>query len=549
MSQDLFEAFSWETKAANKPQQQSSASFDFFGDFTSSTVQSSSIEPNPTKHQASNWNTTFNPSQNEDDWGDFEGSAAGNALSNQNEIDSMTAQAAGSVHDHRTNLNPSLSTTNYSKERESPFTAFTPAQTTATRDSNVLFDADDDVPSEEEAEDDDDDFGAFEGPGAVVSSPKRSVDLLGLDMGQLSPIVPKQKVLARENDLFGLDEVAEPPIMRSSTIKFQPTDPASQMYDTRKSEERSPGLITVASSKPAFKGSKQPAKPKAVEQDEPWDDFGAWDDTSAPSDSKSGSKDAVTLPPTISTAPVAADELPPRNIPPPAVLLATFPPIFLSAENDVFKPVSTQSQSAREKIFTDPKTIEFLKSYILLSVVCARVIAGRKSRWKRDTLLAQSMRIGPATSGKLGGMKVTSLDKAEATREDREVADVLRAWQRQVGRLKAAVADVKKGSGLDLGAVPDIRDTMPTRIANELDGGVRSSKPCGLCGLKREERVGKVDVDVQDSFGEWWIENASMHRGMDTFATNGSCSTLTFESMQKFLGRTRTHTQTTLMLV
>lgn len=31
-------------------------------------------------------------------------------------------------------------------------------------------------------------------------------------------------------------------------------------------------------------------------------------------------------------------------------------------------------------------------------------------------------------------------------------------------------------------------------------------KFCIICGLKREECVGKVDFEVEDSFGEWWVE-------------------------------------------
>ena len=152
---------------------------------------------------------------------------------------------------------------------------------------------------------------------------------------------------------------------------------------------------------------------------------------------------------------------------------------------------------------------------LALATVAGRVIAGRKTRWKRDTILAQSMRIGPSASS--GGLKLTSIDKAEAAKEDREVADALKAWQMQVGRLKSAVAEVKRVVGVEAGKIPELKDALAVRVAKEIEGGLKGNRPCALCGLKREERVLRVDFEVEDSFGEWWVENASMHRDCRNF--------------------------------
>lgn len=121
-------------------------------------------------------------------------------------------------------------------------------------------------------------------------------------------------------------------------------------------------------------------------------------------------------------------------------------------------------------------------------------------------------------------MKVTSIDRAEAQREDREVADVVKAWQGLVGRLRGAVAEVRKAVagtekiGMVEGlVVPEMRDVMAVRSVGAKEGGVVGVRACALCGLKREERVYKVDGEVFDGFGEWWVEGMEMHRACRNF--------------------------------
>lgn len=111
-------------------------------------------------------------------------------------------------------------------------------------------------------------------------------------------------------------------------------------------------------------------------------------------------------------------------------------------------------------------------------------------------------------------MKLAGVDKAEVAKEDREVLDVVRSWKAQVGKLRSAVAGANAaahdGKG-KLPAVPEIGETMPIKMLKPAEGGLTAAHACALCGLKREERVAKVDESVEDSFGEWWVEGMSMH--------------------------------------
>jgi hypothetical protein len=109
-------------------------------------------------------------------------------------------------------------------------------------------------------------------------------------------------------------------------------------------------------------------------------------------------------------------------------------------------------------------------------------------------------------------MKVASLDKTESTKEDGEAAEIVRLWNLQAGRIRSIVTEIRKSSA-GFAFVPEIREVMPVRTAKAAEGSVSSAKPCALCGLKREERVAKIDFDVMDSFGEYWVERTNMHRG------------------------------------
>ena len=182
----------------------------------------------------------------------------------------------------------------------------------------------------------------------------------------------------------------------------------------------------------------------------------------------------------------------PSNIPPPSILV----PLVTTILQDYYKTIASfRDRATHCPVETDP-----IFDLLQLITVAAHIIAGRKVRWKRDMRLAQNMRIGPSNSGKAGGMKLTGIDKAETLREDREVIDLLRVWKDLVGRVRSAVGAITSIPT----SIPDLSEIMPVKAAK---GVLTSTKGCALCGLKREERVDKVDQLVEDSFGEWWIEH------------------------------------------
>ncbi|KAK0926677.1 hypothetical protein LTR29_017830 [Friedmanniomyces endolithicus] len=214
--------------------------------------------------------------------------------------------------------------------------------------------------------------------------------------------------------------------------------------------------------------------------------------------------------------PIGIDPLPPTNVPPPAVLLSIFPSIFASGQEALLDPLSKLDMKQRQVLLAHPATHLFLRGYLGLAVVLGHIIAGRKLRWKRDHYLSQGTRIGPAAAGgKSSGMKLAGVDRSETAKEDREVLDALRLWKAQIGRLRSAVAaasSITPDGESRLPAVPEISEqTVPVRSVKAVEGGVTAPHACALCGLRREERVARVDVEVDDSFGEWWVEGMSMH--------------------------------------
>ena len=182
------------------------------------------------------------------------------------------------------------------------------------------------------------------------------------------------------------------------------------------------------------------------------------------------------------TAPVASSDVRPNNIPPPVILLQVLPKVFSDLSNDCRKDNPDQ-----------------LSMVLQVHKVAGYLIAGRSLRWKRDNLLSQNMRIGPATTGKGGGMKLMSIDKNESLKEEREISEVLRVWQQYSHRFNRLLSHSSSKR-------PPMALSESLRIrATERIGTIDSSHPCALCGLRREERVSGVDFQVNDSFGEFWI--------------------------------------------
>ncbi|RGP80649.1 hypothetical protein FLONG3_1253 [Fusarium longipes] len=399
----------------------------------------------------------------------------------------------------------------------------------AQKDPSVLFDAEDFElqVAEDEDDDDDDEFGDFEcvpppaaakpvsaaAPTKSVSVAPPSIDLLSLDEPASTPSQQTRK--APPAQLLG-------PLAFGATATNYPQAPKSPSFHDRNpfpelaiktptsanpKEVKKPKEETPTTAWPSFESpiDPKPAKFKDQEEEEwdAWDDFSTTDNkkviTSTKKEPESwdwGAVDNVQS----SHNDSQGDAPPPINVPPPSVILSAFPDL-LNSGTALFKPVSGQTASIKQRILSDSKAVEFLKGYVLLAETAAHVIAGRKQRWHRDKILAKSMSISAAGSK---GMKLAGVDKTQAAREDREAADVVTVWRQQVGRLRSAVAAAKSADkGLAL-KVPEISENMQVHTAKMVP---TAPKACIICGLKREERVAKVDVEVEDSFGEWWVDH------------------------------------------
>lgn len=393
------------------------------------------------------------------------------------------------------------------------------------KDDNVLFDAEDD-------QSDEDDFGDFETVEETVVPHAQAMATLDSDPGLRRP--PGLSLGSNpQTEHFPYPKAPQSPGFqeRNPYVGMTITTPTATPTKAEHTKAESPTTAWPASeSKPPTATPYNDSPAPAQVDDDDWGDFTDMPASAAPriapTPAYSAQKptegieadawgwDAADDPP--SKAAVQRNDIPPSNIPPPLILLSIYPQLFDLPTSALLKAIGGQPASLKAKIMFDPKTINFLKGYILLAMVAARIIAGRKLRWKRDTHLAQSMSISSA--GGKGGMKLTNVDKSESIKEDREAADVVRIWKDQVGRLRSAVATANQ-SLHDQGAhlvIPDIQETMPIRVATSAEGGLTASKACIICGLKREERIARVDVNVDDTFGEWWVEHWG-HRACKNF--------------------------------
>ncbi|KAK4554802.1 hypothetical protein LTR86_007950 [Recurvomyces mirabilis] len=247
-----------------------------------------------------------------------------------------------------------------------------------------------------------------------------------------------------------------------------------------------------------------------------WDDFEEGQVTIPASSAANKVEPSIPRAPQSATITTNAPHPPPTDVPPPSLLLSIFTSLLESGNEALFNSLSKLNATQRATLLSHPATHQFLRGYLSLAIVLGHIVAGRKFRWKRDSHLAQSMRIGPSVAGGgKGGMKLTGVDRGEVAKEDREVLDCIRLWKMQVGKLRSAVAGAT-ASGLLAGEasmpqVPEVAEQMVIKTLKVEEGGLTAPAACALCGLKREERVMKVDVDVQDSFGEWWLEGANCH--------------------------------------
>ncbi|KAF2114435.1 hypothetical protein BDV96DRAFT_576781 [Lophiotrema nucula] len=484
MSADLFAAFGDEPsqqKAAPSQQQIPSTPAPAFNRFDGLTSTAPTPAPAPVpqpqpQSQAFNFEAP-KPTVNDenDDWGDFEGTSSFDPPPKES---SFPATQAFQVQQ------PSWQPAAVPKPKKPS-------------NPNVLFDAED-----QPGEDDDDDFGDFEGDETEAAAAARPGGPTGLE------------------DLLGNMSVAHAKLPITSSKR----DPDTS-FDAH-APQRSP-IAAFGSAVSTKQAAKAPIPP-VVKQEESWDTFDDWEASiptkaaekkpRAPNDtieSQASVSQPMTIPPTFDEP--QPGETPPTNVPPPAILLSIFPPLFSEAQSQLFKPMAAQPLPMRNKLLAEPATITYLLAYLELASVAARIIAGRKLRWKRDQHLSQGMRIGPASSRATSGMKLTGIDRSENVKEEREVADLVRAWKEQIGKLRHVVSAVNQMKAGTLGRGPDLQETMPVKTLKQAEGGIPAPQPCMLCGMKRDERVGMADQNVQDSFGEWWVDQVSMHRGCRNF--------------------------------
>jgi hypothetical protein len=419
------------------------------------------------------------------------------------------------------------------QETESP----RPKPKPKNQDPNVLFDADDfnGEPPEEE-----DEFGDFETvpsqaritvPVAApvpVPSAAAAVDLLGLD-SEPSPTSTRKQPPEQLLSTLSLHDSPYPSAPKSPSFQERNPFPGLGLTTPRATEfpmevkEKEPSPVTAW---PTAEGAEPGVEAKRSSFDNDWGEFElespAEQKKPKPTTSKTVKNAPVPTPPgqdeagwdweeweksDMPAAPKSAKQEsgpPPTNIPPPSILMSLFPELLNLANDTLFKPLNNQPLSIKDRVLSDSGTLEFMRGYLALATVAARIIAGRKLRWHRDKFLSQNMTISAA--GGKGGMKLAGIDKSQAAREDREAADVISVWRDIVGRLRGAVAAVNAAIAKQGAAplrLPELNENVAVQTAKNVP---TAPKACVICGLKRDERVPRVDANVEDSFGEWWVE-------------------------------------------
>lgn len=363
--------------------------------------------------------------------------------------------------------------------------------------AEVLFDAStEDVPTG----DDDDDWGEFESADPVAD--KKLVDVEVDD--EPNPKIPSAST----------HSTSSKPINTSQTSAL--LDLLS-LDDTPSSTNKAPATSAPQSQAPAQTSSTASFRDPILQQrntstkssddqfDDDWGDFVDGFEESrpaapGPAGTVKANPPSLTRPSQVRHTVESASkpnnqsskpEVRPTNIPPPSILLQLFPSIFEEFREGGYKakhdPGSTASDFA-------PRLASTLK-------VAARIIAGRALRWKRDTILSQSTKIGPSRSGKAGGMKLSSVSKSESVKEEQEAVGVIEAWRRHAAFFNSAI--LSSGGR----PVPVVTDRIRIETAGPSQGALTAPHACALCGLKRDERLPKIDENVEDSFGEWWTEH------------------------------------------
>ncbi|KAJ4509650.1 hypothetical protein HRR78_005658 [Exophiala dermatitidis] len=316
--------------------------------------------------------------------------------------------------------------------------------------ADVLFDADQPEP--------DDDFGEFESVGDSNSGLPQ-VDVARQD--ELPPLLP---------DLLGGDDASYAP-RRVANATAYPQDQTVQNQQTKKDIKgpswkddwgdfeqtgvgEQPGLEQSANQGNAEPFTGSDSIVDAAEDD--WEPFSDGEPEKKQNTARAPTKNVSTLAQPVQAAPSPA----PSHVKPKAELALQVMGVYRTA---------------------------------------CRVVAGRSLRWKRDTILAQSVRIGQA--GKSGGMKLASLNKNESAKELRDAEEMIHDWSNYLHEFKSILAQAHfPPHRLRISSTSTIQTLKYT-------SGKDSTKQCAVCGLRRTERLPEVDVDADDIFGEFWTEH------------------------------------------
>lgn len=399
--------------------------------------------------------------------------------------------------------------------------------------SDVLFDAETDTP----ANDADDDWGDFEGPAATSNNEQRQ-SIPGINRAQPPPAHHQASQL-NLLDSLSLHDSAEPPShithkpisnhVSSSTpaapvshlvppestwdddsfgdwgefTNTTPTNPPpTQLQTAPKSAAKSTPKPTPKPTLKAKPNTKKPTAsrkittaPKEPEWDDEFEDWGDFSDGPAPkAPQQATSKPKPSTPSPLSftsSTPTSPPTVRPTNIPPPSVLLSLL--------IDIINKLKEDALQARSSPSTKEETVLRIQTTL---ATAARIIAGRTLRWKRDSILSQSMRIGPAR--KQGGMKLNTVNKHEDVKESQDAVEVLSLWRERSAIFNSVVQSVGQ-KPVPVVADPAVLKVITARVD---EGAIKASHACALCALKRDERVLRIDEgDVNDSFGEWWTEH------------------------------------------
>ncbi|PYH95530.1 hypothetical protein BO71DRAFT_397865 [Aspergillus ellipticus CBS 707.79] len=366
-------------------------------------------------------------------------------------------------------------------------------------DSNgVLFDA----TLESAPDDESDDWGEFETAEIPTvqrspnppSNPQATVKRHNVGTPAPSKRSPAERPPANLMDMLSLDDevssskskptatpAQKPPNPRRKVVPKITSPPPTQDDLFEEWGDFVDGPLTESSQTTASRSTKSIAatqRPRQVERRTPSEGTV----TAAPSSAFQ----------TVST-PTTADQVRPTNIPPPSVLLELFPQLL-----DELRQEATKAR----KDMQQKEQIEITANLIICTLkAAARVVAGRTLRWKRDSILSQSMRIGPARSGKSGGMKLNSVNKNEDIKEQQEAVDVLTMWRDRTALFNSIIQATGRRP---IQVIPENARVM-TVTANQ--GAQKATHACALCGLRRDERLPKIDENVEDSFGEWWTDH------------------------------------------